>query len=382
MWNYRIATVWGIPIRINVSLVVFIPVLAYLIGSGQQIAVYAGIIDGFARQPVDVDALGRGTMPWVVGFVAAIGLFVSVLLHELGHAWAAMRYDIEIESITLWILGGMAALSRLPKEWNREFWIAVAGPFVSLLVGIGCYVVVVAVPIAHPVVLFVLGWLAITNIVLLVFNLVPAFPMDGGRVLRALLARNRPHAQATRIAARVGVYFAILFAVAGVFTNPMLVLLALFIYGAAKTESRITVMADLLEGFTAGELTDSDLPRIEADATLEEFGQRMLGDRKTTYLVTEHGTIVGAVTLDDFRGAKGSDRSSMTVGDIAGREAARVVEATPAFDALTLFGRTGPGYVFVERDGETIGIMSEQSIGHVLALQQSGLGARREVGPF
>jgi len=105
MWNYRIATIWGRPIRINVSLIVFVPVLAYLIGSGGesggQIEVYAGIIDAFSATSVDVPALRTGSTAWIAGFLAAIGLFVSVLAHELGHAWAAMRYDIEIESITL-----------------------------------------------------------------------------------------------------------------------------------------------------------------------------------------------------------------------------------------------------------------------------------------
>jgi len=382
MWNYRVATIWGIPIRINVSLLVFIPLLAYLIGSGTQIDIYAGIIDSFASQPVDVPALRTGNTPWIVGFAAAIGLFVSVLLHELGHAWVAMRYDIEIESITLWILGGMAALSRVPKEWNRELWIAIAGPFVSLLVAAGGYVLVAVVSIPNPVVLFVLGWLAVVNLTLVVFNLIPAFPMDGGRVLRALLARSQPHAKATQTAARIGVWFAVLFAIVGVFSNFMLILLALFIYMAAKGESRVTMLADLLDGFTAADIADTGLPRVAADTTVEAFGDRMLADRRTSYLVTEGERVVGAVGIDDVRNARQGDRGTTTVADVASRELPRVEADAPAFDTITTLGRDGGSFVLVERGGEVVGVITEESLGHVLALRQNGLQLKRDVQPF
>ncbi|MFW6003689.1 MAG: site-2 protease family protein [Halanaeroarchaeum sp.] len=382
MWNYRIATIWGIPIRVNVSLLVFIPLLAYLIGSGTQIEIYAGLIDGIAVQPVDVPTLQQGQTPWIVGFAAAIGLFVSVLLHELGHAWVAMRYDIEIESITLWILGGLAALSEIPKEWNREFWIAVAGPFVSLLVGAGGYAVVALVPIANPVVLFVLGWLAIVNVTLVAFNLVPAFPMDGGRILRALLARSQPHAKATRTAARVGIWFAVLFAIVGVFANVMLILVALFIYMAAKGESRVSMLADLLEGFTASDLVVPDLPRVDAETTIEAFGDRMLTDRKTAYLVTEGGLVVGAVTLADVPGVRRTDREPMAIGDVASRNLPRIEATTPAFDAVALLGQRGTSFVLVERDGEVVGAISNDSLAQILALRERGLELKRDVQPF
>ena len=382
MWNYRVATIWGIPIRINVSLLIFIPLLAYLIGSGAQIDVYAGIIDSFAYQPVDVPILREGSTPWIVGFTAAIGLFVSVLLHELGHAWVALRYEIEIESITLWILGGMAALSIIPKEWNREFWITIAGPFVSLLVGAGGYAIVALVPIANPVVMFVLGWLAIINLTLVVFNLIPAFPMDGGRILRALLARSQPHAKATRTAARIGVWFAVLFAIVGVFSNPMLLLLALFIYMAAKGESRVSMLADLLDGFTATDLAVTDLPTVEADTEMYEFTDRMLAERRTDYLVTENRRVVGAVSLADVPNNRQQDREWITVGDITTRDAPTVAASTPAFDAVAMLGQRGVSFVFVEREGETIGVITNESLSQLLALRERGLELKRDVQPF
>ena len=382
MWNYRVATIWGIPIRVNISLLVYIPLLAYLIGSGTQIDVYASLIDSFALQPVDIPTLRQGNMPWIVGFTAAIGLFVSVLLHELGHAWIAMRYGIEIKSITLWILGGMAALSSIPKEWNRELWIAIAGPFVSLLVGLAGYAVVAVVPVSSPVVLFILGWLAIVNLTLVVFNLIPAFPMDGGRVLRAFLARSQSHAKATRTAARVGVWFAVVFAIVGVFSNFMLILLALFIYMAAKGESRISALDDLLGGFTAIDITVADLPQVGANTTIGEFADRILTDRKTTYLVTEGGSVVGAVTLADFRSARQRDQKSLTIGDITRRDIPTVNANTPAFDTVAILGQRGASYVLVEHDEEIVGMITSDSLGQVLALRETGLELKRDVQPF
>ncbi|MFB6354731.1 MAG: site-2 protease family protein, partial [Halobacteriales archaeon] len=232
MRSYTIGRVWGIPIRVNTSLLVFLPILAWLIGSGGQIEVYAGFIEGLTGVGFDLARLRAGSTPWVIGLVAAVGLFASVTVHELGHSWVALRYGVEIESITLWILGGMASLASIPREWHREFWIAIAGPVTSVAVAAGCWAGLLVVPAGLDVPRFVVGWLALSNLTLAGFNLLPAFPMDGGRILRALLARSRPYASATRIAGRVGVVFAFLFAVVGVMTFQLiLVLLALFVYG-------------------------------------------------------------------------------------------------------------------------------------------------------
>ncbi|MFC7137733.1 site-2 protease family protein [Halobaculum litoreum] len=308
MRGYTVARIWGIPIRINTSLLVFLPILAYLIGSGQQIELYAGLLAGFSGVGFDLATLRAGTTPWTIGVVAAVGLFVSVLLHELGHSWAAMRYGIEIESITLWILGGLASLKTLPKEWNRELWIAVAGPAVSVLLGVVCYVGMVLTPASLAVPRFLLGYLAITNVVLTVFNLLPAFPMDGGRVFRALLARTRPYGTATRLAARVGVVFAFLFGIVGVFTfQIILVLLAWFIYSAATTESRTVLLDELLDGISVGDIMTRDPPTVSGDTTVEAFGRQLLSDRQPVHLVVDDdGAPLGVVTLESFKRVEGA----------------------------------------------------------------------------
>ncbi|MBX0322783.1 site-2 protease family protein [Halomicroarcula sp. F13] len=335
MRNFHVTTVWGIPIRVNISLLVFLPVLAWLIGSGSQIELYAGLVGGLAGTTLDLARLQAGSTPWLVGTLAAVGLFVSVTLHELGHAWAAMRYDLEVESITLWILGGLASFKQMPREWNREFWIAVAGPITSILVGVVCYAGLLALPASATVTLFVVGWLAVTNVFLAVFNMLPAFPMDGGRVLRALLARSRPYASATRIAARIGTAFAVLFAVVGALSfSPLLLLLALFIYAAATGESRTVALSDLLDGLTVGDVARPAALTIEAEASVEDLVDRMFADRSTEFTVTQGGEVVGVVTVADFHALSQAERSSDTVADLMETDLPRLAADLSAFDAL------------------------------------------------
>jgi len=355
--NWTVARVWGIPIKINISLVVFIPVLAWLIGSGQQIELYASLIEGFAPGSLAPGSLD-GTQRWTIGILAAVGLFVSVTLHELGHAWAAMRYDITVESITLWILGGLASLSDLPKEWDRELWIALAGPAVSAAVAVVCIAATASIPRSLPVAVFVVGWLGITNLALTAFNLLPAFPMDGGRVLRALLARRRTYASATRIAAGVGKLFAVLFAVFGVLAfSPLFLLLALFVYGAATSESRMVVLGELLDGVTAGDLLASE-ESIDRDASVGDTVRRLMSTRRTDMAVTDGGRVVGAITAQQLRSIDPADYDTTSVASLVDTDLPRFDAEMDAFNALAALQDDPDNTAIVERDGEAVGVLS------------------------
>ena len=358
MRSLNVGRVWGIPIRIHISLLVVLPLFAWLLGSGQQIELYAGLIEGLTGTPVDIESLlVDGANSWLIGSAAAVGLFASVALHELGHAWAALRYDLEVESITLWILGGLASLGAIPREWEKEFWIAVAGPITSVLTGLACYGALFVVPTSQPVVVFVVGWLAVTNIVLAVFNMLPAFPMDGGRVLRALLARNRSYAGATRTAAGIGKLFAILFGAAGLLGgfNPMLVLLALFIYGAASSESRTVALGDLLEGLAVSDMAAAPDATIEADATVSELVTRMFADRRTEFAVVDDGDVVGVITGNDFRAVAPEERDATTVADLMATDLPTFDGDMPAFDALVALDQARASEAFVAtREGTRV----------------------------
>lgn len=369
MRSYTIGRVWDIPIRVNVSLLVFLPILAYLIGSGEQIAVYAGLIETLAS--VTLDPADLAGQRWLVGALAALGLFVSVGIHELGHSWAAMRYGIRTESITLWILGGLASLSEMPKEWNREFWIAIAGPITSVLVAVVCLLGLSVIPASSPVLVFVVGWLAVTNVVLAVFNLVPAFPMDGGRILRAALASRLSYTSATRVAARIGTIFAVLFAVVGVLAfSPILLLLAFFIYGAATSESKMVILADLLDDLTVGDLVVETDP-VDGDATLGDLFPRMLAARRTDLPVVDaSGTVVGAATARAMQRVDTADYETTRVDSLLTTDIPRLDAETGAFDALIALSQAGSDVAMVERDGRVVGIVSQSDFSAALDLRR------------
>lgn len=368
--NYTVLHVWGIPIRLNISLLVFLPILVWLIGSGEQLSAYAAIINLMTPAPVEATALGD-TNRWIIGITAAVGLFASVTLHELGHSWVAMRYDIEVQSITLWILGGLARFSEIPREWNREFWIAVAGPITSLLVGVVCIGALYVIPASATVVVFAIGFLAVMNIVLALFNMLPAFPMDGGRMLRALLARNRSYVDATRIATRAGILFALVFVFLGVMTfSPMLILVALFIYIVGTSESRTVVLGELLSGLSVTDLI-AESESVPVDATVDTVFARLLGARRTDLaVVDETGVIVGAVTASALRNVRPAEYDTTTVGEIATTDLPHVDSETSAFNALQELSSGRGEVAFVERNGVPVGLISQADFTAVLNLRR------------
>jgi Zn-dependent protease len=370
MRNLTIGRVWGIPIRLNISLVLFLPILAYLLGSGAQIDLYVGLINDLWPGSLDPDTFQVGARSWTIGILGAVGLFVSVAVHELGHAYAGIRYGIKTESITLWILGGLASFESIPKEWDRELVIALAGPAASVLVAVVCTVALQLTPAGLPVVVFTLGFLTILNVVLTVFNLLPAFPMDGGRVLRALLARNRPYASATRIAARVGTIFAFVFIALGVLGFQIILLLVgLFIYFAATGESRTVVLEELLEGLTVENLATSEAA-VDADDSAADLMDRLLRARRSDLLVTDGGEVVGVVTASSLRSIDPADYAATRVGDLATTDLPRLDSSQGAFEALIALNQARSDVALVESEGRLVGAISQSDFAVALDLQR------------
>ncbi|MFC7046936.1 site-2 protease family protein [Halobacteriaceae archaeon GCM10025711] len=380
MRSYTIGHVWGIPIKVNTSLLLFLPLLVWMLGSGARIEAYAGVIDRFAPTALDVAALQSGLTPWVVGTAVSVGLFTSVALHELGHSWVARRYGIEIESITLWIFGGVAGLASIPREWHKEFWIAVAGPATSVALAGVFYGLVQVVPTDSALVVFNLGSLAVVNLTLAAFNLVPAFPMDGGRILRALLSRRGSYVDATRRAARLGKAFALLMVVVGVVSfSVTLLLVALFVYVAATSESRMVVYTDLLEAIPVTDVAVSDPATLDAGTPIGEARRAMLQSGTTTFAVVEDGRIVGLVGLDAI---DATERSDGQVADVMATDVPTVDAGGDASELVSTFARDPTGAVFVVDGGDVVGVVTREDVLRALeGLQHPDVGRPTDPTP-
>ena len=205
-------------------------------------------------------------------------LFLCVILHEFGHILAARRYGIRSPQVTLLPIGGVASMPRLPSDPRQELVVALAGPAVNLIIAAALVAALGSLrpldfeQIENPH-LSLIGRLAAANLFLAVFNLIPAFPMDGGRVLHALLAMRIGGPLATEVAAKVGQAFAIGLGFLGLFGNPLLIFIAVFIYIVAAGEARMSAAQQALKGLTVGEAMETRFTPISIDATLARLHQ-------------------------------------------------------------------------------------------------------------
>jgi len=365
MRGIRLGSAFGIPIQLNWTFLLILPVFAWIIGS--DIITLAELVNNVLGSSIPTEPLTVGSLPWLLGFAAAGGLFFGVLLHEFGHSLVAMRYGLEIESITLWLLGGVASFREMPEDWHKEFNIAIAGPVVSVLVGVVSYIAFTLTPASLGPLQFVLGYLALMNVTLAVFNMLPGFPMDGGRVLRALLARKRPHAQATQLAAEVGKIFAFLLGMVGLFAfSPLFILLAFFIYIAASGEAQQSTLKAAFQGVTVQDIMtpDEELHVVEEGTTVAELLGRMFTERHTGYPVVDtRGELVGMVTLDDARTIKEVERDAYRVEEVMERDVRSIAPDADAITALRTVQEHGVGRLpVVDSRGDLAGIISRTDL--------------------
>jgi Zn-dependent protease/CBS domain-containing protein len=276
-WSYQIARIFGIPVRVHLT---FVLLIAWLAHSG----------------------LSRGdlTTLWV-----AVGMFCCVLAHELGHSVVAQRFGVRVADITLLPIGGVARMESIPRNPRQEFWIALAGPAVNFVVGPILYLIHRAIEgpsPGMPGVLwapsgFVLGKLAAINLSLGLFNLLPAFPMDGGRILRAFLAQRMPYEQATQRAAALGQLVAFALAILGLTQPmPMLLFIALFVFiGAAEEGTRVQTHA-IVEGVAVRDAMVRRFATLRRGDTLSTAVDLLLTGTQQDFPVVEGTDVVGILT--------------------------------------------------------------------------------------
>jgi Zn-dependent protease/CBS domain-containing protein len=358
-WSLQVATISGIPIYVHGTFLLLIGFLLLRdLGSGTSLAV----------------ALAS------VGFVLAI--FGTVVLHELGHALAARRYGIRTKDITLLPIGGLARLERMPDVPRQELWVALAGPAVNLALAAGTIVVAVvfragaATPTLDASGGGVLGRFVAINLWLALFNLIPAFPMDGGRALRAILAERFEYTRATEIAATLGQGLALFFGFVGLFTNPFLVFIALFVWMGASAESSTVTLRSAIAGVPVGRAMITAFHALEAGDTLRVAADWVIAGSQQDFPVLDRGRLVGVLTRDALVKALAEKGVDGQVRDVMAStfETADVREMLD--QAVSRLQACACPVLPVLQDGRLVGLLTADNVGEYVMLRTALAGRR------
>ena len=313
---------------------------------------------------------------WWMGVAGAIGLFVSIILHEFAHALVARRYDLAIAGITLFVFGGVAEMTEEPKSATAEFMMAIAGPLLSVFLAVLFYLLNTGLVSGMdlPALSAVLGYLALINFVLAVFNMLPAFPLDGGRVFRSIAWWwTGSIARATRISARLGRIFAGFFMALGLFNlisgntigGIWMMLIGFFIYHAAGSSRMQLAVGTLLRGVPLARVMKANPVSVPADATIGELVEEYFYPFHHRFFpVVSHGALEGCVDVKQVREIERKDWASARVRDVmTPRAEASILDLDQ--DALRAFQKmqTKPaGHYMVTRAGRLVGVVTPKDV--------------------
>jgi Zn-dependent protease/predicted transcriptional regulator len=321
---------------------------------------------------------GAGVI-WATAIVTSLLFFVTIVLHELSHALVAKQRGLPVRSITLFALGGVATIEKEAEEASTEFWMALVGPVTSLVIGILCFVLSFAFglqPDAMPTtpVVAALMWLGVINIGLAIFNLVPGFPLDGGRVLRAVIwwITDDP-ARATRIAARIGKLVGFSFIVYGIFRffsgagfgALWIAFIGWFLLDAAHASYDEALPSWRFRGIRVGDLMAREFPIVDAHSNLQVFvDEHLLRTGQRCFAVAENGRLVGLVTAREVHNVARAHWKYKTVADVMHPldKLHTISPDSPLSEALEMMVRENVNQLPVVNDGRFSGIISRGNI--------------------
>jgi Zn-dependent protease/CBS domain-containing protein len=324
-----------------------------------------------------------GTEAAWAGVLFILAVFLCVVLHEFGHIFAARCFGIRTPDVTLLPIGGLARLERMPEQPGQELVIAVAGPLVN--------VVIAAVLLAYtggnvgfehieqiedPRAGF-LARLAAVNIFLVVFNMIPAFPMDGGRVLRGVLAFTMPWARATQIAATIGQGLAFVFGFVGLFYSPMLIFIAIFVYLAATVEAQDAQLRDVSSSLLVGDVMVTQFARLPETATIADAVDMLLATTQHEFPVVDSaGQLKGILLQGEMIRALRDEGRDAPVSGVMQAQVPTIHHRRPLEDALRLMrGGQTPVVTAVDTAGHPVGLVTRENIGEMMMVR----AARPEV---
>ena len=366
--SIQVARVLGIPVYVHFSWLVVFGLIAWTLATGYFPQRYPNL-------PV--------SSYWAKGLVASLLFFVSILLHELGHSLVARARGIGIRSITLFIFGGVARLEKDPPDGRTELLMAAAGPAVSLLLSAFFLGVGMVTP-SGGTAWAVARYLAMINLVVAIFNLVPAFPLDGGRLLRGLLWKSMGKTRATRLAARAGTLFAYFLIASGVvsmlrgagISGMWYVLIGWFLKDASAGAYESARVDEALRGVTAGDAMTKDVATLPADISLAEAAHDyFLHTGYGAYPVVRGEVVVGLLCRRDLLKVPAEDRERTSVQSAMTPLGERVVvpPGAPLLRAMSKMAESGRGRVLVMEGGRLLGMLTMGSVlRHVRVREELG----------
>ncbi len=318
---------------------------------------------------------GSGPGRWY-GLIFVMILFGCVVLHELGHSVVAQRFGVEVSEIVLYPIGGVARLERMPKP-KEEFWIALAGPAVNLVIALLIYIYLVIRHTGSSLVIFNLAgqhwWQSLLtfNLVMIAFNMIPAFPMDGGRVLRSILAMKMDEYRATQIASTIGQLLAFVFAFVGILNGTWpLLFIAFFVFIGAGQEATAVRGKTLLQGLTVREAMVTEYVTLPSGATLAEARDMLLHSSQTEFPIVNGDQVLGVLSRNALLQGLASVGETSYVAGSMDREFP-TAEPNEELEDIAMEMQTGEtGCVLVMDQDRLVGMITKENIAELLIIRQ------------
>jgi len=353
-WSVSIGRIAGTAIRIHVTFLLF---LAWI---------WAGsYVTGGAQTAWD-------------GLVFMVLLFLCVLAHEFGHIFTARAFGIPTPDVTLLPIGGVARLERIPEEPGQEFLVAIAGPAVNVVIAIALIVFAGAdlgsryLTTVESAAVPMVDRLASVNLFLALFNMIPAFPMDGGRVLRALLAIKLGHTRATQVAATIGQWFAFALGFIGLFFNPLLIFIAIFVYLAAASESHLVAVRAMSRGVPVSAAMMTQFATLTPQQHVDHAVETLLRTSQSEFPVVEGGRLAGLLGRHDIIKALKQLGPQAPIADVMRRDIPTIDNRRCLEEAFRLLQEKAvPAVGIVDPDGRLVGLVTSETVGEMLMVREA-----------
>ncbi len=362
-WSVPVGRVFGIPIRIHLT---FLLLLAWIAWLGWRVN-------------------GLSSSLWALALI--LSLFLCVVLHELGHSFVAIRFGAEVRSVTLLPIGGVASMKSIPEKPYQEFLVSLAGPAVNVIIVVVLSLWRGEIPWGIQIRTFpahmteLIDAMIRANIVITVFNLIPAFPMDGGRILRSLLALFLPYPQATAIAALLGQVLGVLFVMIGLFYNPLLALIGFFIFIGADSEERFVRIKDVLRDVLVEDVMVTDFVSLQPDDAVGRCLEFVYHRRQEDFPVEHEGKLVGILPRKEWLIVLHRSGVEARVEDVMTKRFISIHPKTRLARFYQDLMRLNQGVFPVIDNGRLVGLLNMEDVGRFLMVQEAQKGNHRNVHP-